>query len=320
MPRCRRARSVFTSSVCPSARRSGHTLRSGGAAGARVVLHHDRLVPPRREPLGDETGDDVRATAGPERLDQPHCPAGKGSRARHRRQASLVADSERRAARQELLDSLAEAVDQIALRARCRRRGLRAARRVRRRPAGGAALPAGPGRLRPRQRTHAEFAERHRLPAREFAPVSPRPGLPGAQAPDRARRRVGPRRRRPHRRPAGFDDAGASTATRSCRTGSRGPTDARRRAAAARGSSSGPSGASRARVIWAGMSEEQLDVEVAPEEEPPPEIDPEVAGPPRGGARARAQVRRPGAARRGRCRSSASTTALARRGRAHGAR
>ena len=80
-------------------------------------------------------------------------------------------------ARRELLETIAEAIDELSAGARGARRGLRAARRAERRPARGAALPPGPGGLRPRPAHPRRLRRAPRAGGQELR-AGRRPGFP----------------------------------------------------------------------------------------------------------------------------------------------
>ena len=119
-------------------------------------------------------------------------------------------------ARQQLLDDIAVAIEELGAGARGARRRLRAARRAHRRPARGGAVPRVQTRSAGRSGRDVAFAERYGLPGRKFA--QPSAGLPsqGVTGVPRARRRVRLRGRRA-RSPSCRTRCGRSrSATRSC--------------------------------------------------------------------------------------------------------
>ena len=70
--------SVVSRIVCASAGDFATSVGGGDRAAARTVLHHDRLSPPRREPVGELPREDVDAAARRVGDDDPHLADGVG--------------------------------------------------------------------------------------------------------------------------------------------------------------------------------------------------------------------------------------------------
>ncbi len=146
-------------------------------------------------------------------------------------------------ARQDLLDTIADAIDEIGAGARRARRRLRAARRAERGPAGGAALPAGPGRLRPRPPDPHGVRRAPRAADAHVRPVRARPSLAGrarasSSAPSTRSRAPTTRSSRCRTR-----CCPSRSATRSCARGWPRCASSSATSASARASSCAPSGA-----------------------------------------------------------------------------